>query len=99
MRYTRRVLIILFLASSFLMTSAQDQILNLNHVDREQWFTDLGFGMFIHWSFDVQLGMVISHSMVGASPDYLDRYINELPHTFNPKLFRRQLIRHAYQPL
>ncbi|WP_299668836.1 alpha-L-fucosidase [uncultured Polaribacter sp.] len=36
---------------------------------------------------DVQLGMVISHSMVGASEDYLDRYVNELPKTFNPVNF------------
>ncbi len=63
------------------------QILNLNKPEREQWFTDLGFGMFIHWSMDVQLGMVISHSMVGASEDYLDRYVNELPKTFNPVNF------------
>ena len=90
MRYTKRALIVLFLAISFLLTSAQDQILNLNQADREQWFTDLGFGMFIHWSFDVQLGMVISHSMVGASDDYLDRYINELPLTFNPQLFNAE---------
>jgi len=40
--------------------------------------------MFIHWSFDSQLGIVISHSMVGASDDYMDRFINELPKTFNP---------------
>ncbi|NND07049.1 MAG: alpha-L-fucosidase [Saprospiraceae bacterium] len=64
---------------------AQDEeLLNLNKPEREQWFTDLGFGMFIHWSMDVQLGMVISHSMVGASDAYLDRYIHELPKTFNP---------------
>ena len=61
--------------------------LNLNKPEREQWFTDLGFGMFIHWSMDVQLGMVISHSMVGASDDFLDRYVNELPRTFNPVNF------------
>jgi alpha-L-fucosidase len=60
------------------------EILNLNKPERERWFTGLGFGMFIHWSFDVQLGMVISHSMVGASDDYLDRYIHQLPGTFNP---------------
>ena len=65
--------------------NAQDEKpLNLNNPEREQWFTDLGFGMFIHWSMDVQLGMVISHSMVGASEDYLNRYVNELPKTFNP---------------
>ena len=48
-------------------------------------FMDWGLGMFIHWSMDSQLGSVISHSMVGASEDYLDRFINELPKTFNPQ--------------
>jgi len=66
---------------------AQDKVLNLNKPSREAWFSDLGFGMFIHWSMDVQLGMVISHSMVGASDDYLDQYINQLPKYFNPKDF------------
>jgi alpha-L-fucosidase len=58
-----------------------------NKPEREQWFMDLGFGMFIHWSLDSQIGAVISHSMAGASDDYLQRYINELPKTFNPKHF------------
>ncbi len=87
MGYLKRLLIVIFFAINFLSVSAQDQILNLNKPDREQWFTELGFGMFIHWSFDVQLGMVISHSMVGASDAYLDRYINELPLSFNPQYF------------
>jgi hypothetical protein len=30
-----------------------------------------GFGMFIHWSMDSQVGAVISHSMAGASEDIL----------------------------
>jgi alpha-L-fucosidase len=46
-----------------------------------------GFGMFIHFSFDSQLGVVISHSMAGASGDYLNRFVNDLPKTFNPKDF------------
>ena len=58
-----------------------------NKPEREQWFMDMGFGMFIHWSMDSQVGAVISHSMAGASEDYLDRFINELPKTFNPKNF------------
>jgi len=62
-------------------------ILNRNKPEREKWFAGLGFGMFIHWSLDVNLGMVISHSMVGASEDYLDRYINELPGYFDPQDF------------
>ncbi|MBB3208675.1 alpha-L-fucosidase [Rhodopirellula rubra] len=55
-----------------------------NDPAREQEFMDWGLGMFVHWSFDSQLGSVISHSMDYASRDYLDRYVNELPKTFNP---------------
>ena len=61
-----------------------------NKAERLEWFRDLGFGMFIHWSHDSQLGSVISHSMVGADDDYLDRFINELPKTFNPRKFHPQ---------
>jgi alpha-L-fucosidase len=60
---------------------------NLNKPERLEWFRDQGFGMFIHWSLDSQLGSVISHSMVAASPDYLDRFVTELPKTFNPRKF------------
>ncbi|MCE5310828.1 MAG: alpha-L-fucosidase [Acidobacteriales bacterium] len=58
-----------------------------NRPDRLEWFQDQGFGMFIHWSMDGQLGVVISHSMAGASGDYLKRYVEELPRTFNPEKF------------
>jgi len=75
---------ILVVLISATINAQETEVLNLNKPEREQWFADLGFGMFIHWSMDVQLGMVISHSMVGASEDYLDRYVNELPKTFNP---------------
>ncbi len=64
-----------------------DDFLDLNKPERLEWLKDAGFGMFIHFSFDSQLGIVISHSMSGASQDYLDRFINELPRTFNPKDF------------
>ncbi len=60
---------------------------SLNRPDRVEWFRDMGFGMFIHWSVDTQLGGVPSHSMVGADADYLRRYIEELPKTFNPRKF------------
>lgn len=50
-------------------------------------FMDMGFGIFVHWSLDSQLGSVISHSLVGASDDYVDRYFNELPKTFYPNKF------------
>lgn len=55
-----------------------------NKPERLEWLQDAGFGMFIHWSLDSQLGSVISHSMAGASDDYLQWFINELPKTFVP---------------
>lgn len=58
-----------------------------NKPDRVAWFQDLGFGMFIHWNVDVSLGTVISHSLAGASDDYINRYFTELPKVFNPKKF------------
>ena len=58
-----------------------------NRADRVEWFRDQGFGMFIHWSLDSQLGSVISHSMVGASDDYLKRFFEDLPRSFHPKKF------------
>ena len=61
-----------------------------NRPERLEWFRDLGFGLFIHWNFDSQLGVVISHSMVGASDDYLKRFVEDLPKTYNPRKFNPQ---------
>ena len=58
--------------------------------DRVEWFRDQGFGLFIHWSVDSQLGSVISHSLVGASEDYTQRFFEDLPKTFNPRKFDPQ---------
>ncbi|RED94639.1 alpha-L-fucosidase [Marinoscillum furvescens DSM 4134] len=58
-----------------------------NKPELEERFMDMGFGIFIHWSLDSQLGSVISHSMVGASEDYLQRYMQDLPQTFYPDKF------------
>ncbi len=56
-----------------------------NKPERLEWLRDNGFGMFLHWGVDSQLGSVISHSLVGADDAYLERYFNELPQTFYPK--------------
>ncbi|GAB3662885.1 hypothetical protein GCM10028791_38170 [Echinicola sediminis] len=58
-----------------------------NKPELEEAFMDMGFGIFVHWSMDSQLGSVISHSMVGASEDYVQRYMNDLPKTFYPDKF------------
>jgi alpha-L-fucosidase len=58
-----------------------------NKPERLEWFRDLAFGMFIHWNVDGTLGGVISHSLVGASRDYSDRYFADLPKLFNPRRY------------
>jgi alpha-L-fucosidase len=58
-----------------------------NRADRLEWFRDQGFGLFIHWSVDSQLGTVISHSLVGASSEYMEHYFHDLPQTFDPTRF------------
>ena len=63
---------------------------SLNKPERLEWFRDQGFGLFIHWSVDSQLGVVISHSLVGASPEYTDRFFTDLPKSFDPHDFHPQ---------
>src|SRR5215510_11456368 len=58
-------------------------VANKNKPARQEWLRDQGFGMFIHFNVDAQLGITISHSLVGASDDYVKRYYNELPKTFD----------------
>jgi alpha-L-fucosidase len=81
------VLFVFALSRAQTTNEKSEAFLDLNKPERLEWLKDAGFGMFIHFSFDSQLGIVISHSMAGASEAYLDRFINELPKTFNPKEF------------
>ena len=60
---------------------------NANKPGRQEWLRDQGFGMFVHFGVDGQLGIVISHSLVGGSDDYVNRFYNELPKTFDPYKF------------
>jgi alpha-L-fucosidase len=82
-----RILFILLCLGMIQSTHAVDPPIPLNKPERVERFQDLGLGVFIHWSMDSQLGSVISHSMVGASDDYLERFIFDLPKTFNPSKF------------
>ena len=50
-------------------------------------FRNRGLGLFIHWGVDGVLGGVISHSLVGASPDFQDRFFKSLPGYFDPYRF------------
>ncbi len=82
-------LLLLISALCFAQTESSDNQYseNRNKPEREAWLQDQGFGLFIHFNYDAQLGITISHSLVGASEDYLDRYFNELPKTFDPDKF------------
>ena len=79
----KKLLFTLFIAGLTFTTYAQLG-LNLNKPERIEEMKDAGFGMFIHWGVDVQLGGVISHMLVGASEEYINKYINDLPQTFYP---------------
>jgi alpha-L-fucosidase len=56
----------------------------VNNPAAVELFRDRGLGLFIHWGVDGSLGGVISHSLVGASPDFVERYFRVLPTQFNP---------------
>ncbi len=87
-------LILLLIAFIYLpgLYGQDTKLINHNKPEREEWLRDAGFGMFIHWSFDSQLGIVISHSVVGASEDYQERYFHELPKSFNPEKYNPKAI-------
>lgn len=82
---TRILLVPLLLAAS---ASAQGSLsANRNDPAQVERFRDRGFGLFIHWGVDGPLGGVISHSLVGASPDYVERFFRILPDYFNPQQY------------
>lgn len=81
----RRIFFLALFCSFSFFAQSQQQV--VNNPERVKWFQDLGFGMFIHWNVDVSLGAVISHSLAGASDEYVERYMKELPSFFNPKKF------------
>ena len=59
------------------------EFVSRNKPERLTWLQDAGLGLFLHWSVDAQLGCVISHSLVGASDDYVKRFYEELPQTLD----------------
>ena len=86
----RQLCFALLLSSSLLFAQRDIPPGSRNQPDRLEWFRDQGFGMFIHWSLDSQTGVVISHSLAGASDDYTRRFFEDLPKTFNPRKFYPQ---------
>jgi alpha-L-fucosidase len=75
-------------AQQYVDTAANQTYRRANDPAAVELFRDRGLGLFIHWSVDGTLGGVISHSLVGASPDYVDRFFRILPGTFNPERYQ-----------
>lgn len=75
-------------SAQFVDTSATAQLGRSNDPAAVEVFRDRGLGLFIHWGVDGSLGGVISHSLVGASPDYVQRFFETLPQYFNPDQYR-----------
>lgn len=89
-RYLSLILVLFTLnvvAQNDVVNDAEADGFNLNKPERETWLKNTGAGLFIHFNIDVQLGIVISHSLVGASDDYVNRYFSQLPQTFDPAKF------------
>jgi alpha-L-fucosidase len=57
---------------------------NRNQPERLEWLQDAGFGMFIHWSVDCQIGGDISHVVADADENVLNWYFHQLPKTLDP---------------
>ena len=74
-------------AQQYIDTAAQTDSLKTNNPQAVETFRDRGLGMFIHWGVDGVLAGVISHSLVGASPDFQDRFFRLLPGYFDPYRF------------
>jgi alpha-L-fucosidase len=83
----KRLSLIVLLLSAPVVVLAQGPEGSKNRPERLEWFRDIGFGLFIHWSVDAPLGGVISHSLVGADADYTRRFYELLPRSFNPRKF------------
>ena len=74
-------------ARQYVDTAARTDSHKTNDPQAVETFRDRGLGMFIHWGVDGVLAGVISHSLVGASPDFQDRFFRLLPGYFDPYRF------------
>jgi alpha-L-fucosidase len=74
-------------AQQYVDTAARTNSRTTNDPKAVETFRDRGLGLFIHWGVDGVLGGVISHSLVGASPDFQNRFFKLLPGYFDPYRF------------
>ena len=82
------LIIVVLFATAAPPLRAQDEIADGNKPERLEWFRDLGFGLFIHWNLESQISSVISHSLVGAERDFVDRLFHRVAAHFQPEQIR-----------
>jgi alpha-L-fucosidase len=86
-RTRNNLLLTIFLFLPVIFAHSQRITIDRNKTEKVEWFRDMGFGIMINWSVDVQLGAVMSHNLAVASKEYQKTYFNDLPKTFYPKKF------------
>ncbi len=84
---TKQLCIIVGMVCFTFPALAQKITLDRNKEALNSWFRQLGYGMMIQWSIDVQHGVEISKTLPGSSVDFQEYYFNELPKLFNPSDF------------
>jgi len=65
---------------------SEDAVRLSNDPGKTEVFRDAGFGLFIHWGPNSQVGTEISWPLFNASDDYIRKYY-ALAETFNPTAF------------
>ena len=65
---------------------SEDAVRLSNDPGKTEIFRDAGFGLFIHWGPNSQVGTEISWPLFNASDDYIRKYY-ALAETFNPTAF------------
>lgn len=87
LQHNSKKVIVSVLAIAFLLVYYTNVSYSQNRTKSLSEFKSLGYGLFIHWSLDSQIGTVISHSLVGSSDEYKQKFFNDLPRTFDPSDF------------
>lgn len=80
-------LLFLFLVAPFWLLGQTGDFTIKNSQAALDWFKDAGLGLRIQWGLESQLGISMEHSLINASPDFQQRFFEDLPQSFNPKQF------------
>lgn len=80
-------LLFLFLVAPFWLLGQTGNFTIKNSQAALDWFKDAGLGLRIQWGLESQLGISMEHSLINASPEFQQRFFEDLPQSFDPKQF------------